>query len=178
MICKPFKLIVIAVLSALPAIAQTGTPATQPRTPPPSPCKTTPEYRQFDFWVGEWAPQNKAGNTVGSSSIQLILGDCVIFENWNTTLQSGKSFSIYDSTDHKWHQSWVTDHGVRTEYEGGLVDGKMVLVAKTAAGGKETMQRMTYSRLPNGDVRQYGDTSADGGKTWTPSFDFTYVRKK
>jgi hypothetical protein len=164
-------------LSTLPISAQTGTPATQPQKPPPSPCKTTPEYRQFDFWVGEWAPQNKSGKTVGTSSIQLMLGDCVIFENWNTSVVSGKSFSIYDSTDHKWHQSWVTDHGVRTEYEGGLVDGKMVLVAKTTTGGKETLQRMTYSRLENGNVRQYGDTSTDGGKTWTPSFDFTYVKK-
>ena len=178
MLKKTLQLLVLVVLSALPAAAQTGTPATQPQKPPASPCKTTPEYRQFDFWVGEWAPQNKAGKTVGTSSIQLILGDCVIFENSNTPLQSGKSFSIYDSTDHKWHQSWVTDRGVRTEYEGGLVDGKMVLVAKTSAGGKETLQRMTYSRLPNGDVRQYGDSSTDGGKSWTPSFDFTYVRKQ
>src|SRR6476620_5001814 len=115
MLNKSLQLIALVVLSTLPMFAQTGSPAAQPQKRPPSPCKTTPEYRQFDFWVGEWAPQNKAGKTVGTSSIQLILGDCVIFENWNTSVVSGKSFSLYDSTDGKWHQTWVTDRGVRTE---------------------------------------------------------------
>lgn len=58
-----------------------------------NPCRSRPEYRQFDFWIGEWAPQNVQGVTVGTSSIQLILGSCIIFENWNTPVSSGKSFN-------------------------------------------------------------------------------------
>jgi hypothetical protein len=27
-------------------------------------------------------------------------------------------------------------------------------------------------------LRQFGETSTDGGKTWTPSFDLIYHRKK
>jgi len=73
-----------------------------------NPCKARPEFRQFDFWVGEWMPQNAQGVTVGTSSIQLILGSCIIFENWETPVSAGKSFNLYDTRDGKWHQTWVS----------------------------------------------------------------------
>ena len=55
--------------------------------------------------------KNAQGVTVGSSSIQLILGSCVIFENWKTPVSSGKSFNIFNAADGKWHQTWVDDNG-------------------------------------------------------------------
>jgi len=33
---------------------------------------------------------------------------------------------------------------------------------------------MRYQRRPDGQVRQWGEASTDGGKTWQPSFDFLY----
>ena len=142
-----------------------------------NPCKASPEFRQFDFWIGEWDAKNAQGVTVGSSSIQLILGSCVIFENWNTPVVSGKSLNIYDTNDKKWHQFWFDNKGTRTAYVGELQDGKMVYVADISVGGKKALAKMTFSKLPNGDVRQLGENSTDNGKTWKPSFDFTYVRK-
>ena len=143
-----------------------------------NPCRGKPESRQFDFWVGEWLPKNAQGLTVGTSSIQLILGSCVIFENWNTPVSGGKSFSNFSTADGKWHQTWVDDKGTLAYYTGGLVDGKMVLDSERVVNGKKTIARMTFSKLENGDVRQHGENSSDDGKTWTTSFDFTYVRKK
>jgi hypothetical protein len=107
------------------------------------------------------------------------LGQCIIFENWTSgSGSSGKSFNIYDVTDKKWHQTWVDDKGTFTHYIGGFVDGEMVVVADTSIGGKKTLAKMTFSKLPNGDVRQFGENSTDDGKTWTTSFDLTYSRKK
>ena len=143
-----------------------------------NPCRSRPEFRQFDFWIGEWAPQNTQGVTVGTSSVQLILGDCIIFENWNTPVSSGKSFNLFDTRDNKWHQTWVDAQGNMIHYVGGIQDGKMVLVSETVANGKKSLAKMTFSKLPDGSVRQFGEASADDGKTWTPSFDFTYVIKK
>ncbi|MGH9947975.1 MAG: tetratricopeptide repeat protein [Pyrinomonadaceae bacterium] len=142
-----------------------------------NPCRGRPEFRQFDFWIGEWLPKTPQGITVGTSSIQLILGSCIIFENWSTPVSSGKSFNVYDTRDGKWHQTWVDDKGLITYYVGGLVEGKMILDSETVTNGKKTIGRMTFSKLPNGDVRQHGENSTDDGKTWTTSFDFTYVRK-
>ena len=143
-----------------------------------NPCKARSESRQFDFWIGEWLPKNAQGLTVGTSSIQLILGSCVIFENWNTPVSSGKSFSSYNASDGKWHQTWVDDKGTVAYYTGQLVDGKMVLDAPRVVNGKRSIARMTFSRLPDGNVRQHGESSADDGKTWTTTFDFTYVRRQ
>lgn len=143
-----------------------------------NPCRSRPEYRQFDFWIGEWAPQNAQGVTVGTSSIQLILGSCIIFENWNTPVSSGKSFNLYDVRDGKWHQTWVDAKGLITHYVGGIQDGRMVLLSDTTANGKPSVARMTFSKLPDGSVRQHGESSTDEGKTWTTRFDFKYVRVK
>lgn len=143
-----------------------------------NPCKARPEFRQFDFWIGEWLPKNAQGVTVGTSSIQLILGSCIIFENWETPVSAGKSFNLYDIRDGKWHQTWVDAKGLTMHYVGGLVDGKMVLDSESVQNGKKTIARMTFSKLANGDVRQHGENSVDDGKTWTTSFDFIYVRKQ
>ena len=143
-----------------------------------NPCRSRPEYREFDFWIGEWAPQNTQGVTVGSSSIQLILGSCIIFENWNTPVSSGKSFNLFDARDGKWHQTWVDAKGNMTHYVGGLQDGKMVLVAETLRNGQKSLAKMTFTKMPDGSVRQHGEGSTDDGKTWTTTFDFKYVRAK
>ncbi len=145
-----------------------------------NPCKARSEFRQFDFWIGEWDVRNPQGLPAGSSSVQLILGQCIIFENWTGgNGSSGKSFNIFDTNDGKWHQTWVSDKGTFTHYIGGLEeDGNMVVVADSVVGGKKTLAKMTFSKMPNGDVRQLGENSTDGGKTWTTVFDLTYVRKK
>ncbi len=143
-----------------------------------NPCKARPEYREFDFWIGEWLPKNAQGVTVGTSSIQLILGSCIIFENWNTPVSSGKSFNLFDVTDGKWHQTWVDARGGITHYTGGMKDGSMVLVAETMTNGTKSLAKMTFSKLPDGNVRQHGEGSTDNGKTWATTFDFLYVRKK
>ena len=143
-----------------------------------NPCRARPEFRQFDFWIGEWAPQNPQGVTVGTSSIQLILGSCVIFENWNTPVSSGKSFNLFDARDGKWHQTWVDARGNITHYVGGLEGDKMVLVSEAVTNGRKSLNRMVYSKLENGNVRQHGETSSDDGKTWSTTFDFKYVRVK
>lgn len=143
-----------------------------------NPCKASPSFREFDFWIGEWDAKNTQGVTVGSSSIQLILGQCVIFENWSTPVSSGKSFNIFNNADKKWHQTWVSDKGNLTHYVGGHVDGKMVLDSESVVNGKKVINRMTFSKLADGSVRQHGETSSDERKTWATTFDFTYVKKK
>ena len=45
-----------------------------------------------------------------------------------------------------------------------------------AGPGKDALVRMQYQRQPDGQVRQWGKSSTDGGKSWQPSFDFLYRR--
>ncbi|MEO8385623.1 MAG: hypothetical protein ABI583_10295, partial [Betaproteobacteria bacterium] len=64
----------------------TGATTAAPTTPPakPKPC-TSPAYRQFDFWIGDWDVTNPAGKLVGTNLIKPILGGCVLHENWFAT---------------------------------------------------------------------------------------------
>lgn len=73
----------------------------------------------------------------------------------------------------------VNPVGAATMYVGEYADNKMVIDSViTNKDGKKTINRMTFFHLDANTVRQLGEASNDDGKTWTPTFDFKYVRKK
>jgi hypothetical protein len=44
--------------------------------------------------------------------------------------------------------------------------------------GPALKRHLQFTKLGPDKVRQFSQGSTDGGKTWTPEYDFTYVRKK
>jgi len=165
-------LAVLAVLLGATAVAQS--PA-----PPPPACKSA-EYRQFDFWLGEWEVFLPDGKKAGDSRIEAISAGCALLENWSGSGGfSGKSLNSYDSEDKRWHQSWVDSSGSRLELAGSFADRRMVLASAPAAGGSTpgAVQRIAWSVNDDGSVRQLWESSTDGGKTWAVQFDGQYVRR-
>jgi len=147
---------------------------------PPRPDCSAAEYRQFDFWVGEWDVTNPAGKAAGTSRITRILKDCVIHEEWTGAGGGkGESFNIWSRADGTWHQSWVSDAGVLLLLTGGLKDGSMVLGGDSKQGGATVKNRITWSVVDNDRdrVRQHWEQSTDGGATWTTAFDGIYHRR-
>ncbi len=54
----------------------------------------------------------------------------------------------------------------------------MVLYGETASPkGDRALQRITWSSMAGGRVRQLWEQSADAGKTWTIAFDGIYSPK-
>lgn len=156
--------------------------AAPPTAAPPPPC-TSPDYRAFDFWVGEWDVFPNGGDKqVATSSIEAMFGGCAIRETWQPLSGAGGgSFSHFDRDLRRWRQAWVDGFGGRVDFDGGAVDGKMVLTGlwRHAAGpGQHALTRMTYTVNPDGSVRQHGEQSVDHGLTWTTSFDFVYRPRK
>jgi hypothetical protein len=156
--------------------AQTTTPAPAPASPVP--CEAA-EYHQFDFWVGHWDvyPTGKE-KLVAHSLIESLYGGCAIRENWMPLVQpGGGSLSSYVPHERIWRQTWVDSSSARVDFTGGMKDGAMVLTGlwrDVNGPGKDGIVRMTYSKSEGGSVRQLGEVSTDDGKTWGPSFDFTY----
>ena len=141
------------------------------------PCSTD-EYRQFDFWVGEWEVTDAAGNVVGENRITSILGGCVLMEEWTGASQSrGKSWNIYNRATGQWHQSWVDNSGLLLQLDGGLQDGSMVLEGSLTGPRGESLQKITWTPRDDGSVRQHWTSSQDGGATWTTAFDGIYRKK-
>jgi hypothetical protein len=90
---------------------------------------------------------------------------------------SGGSLNNYVAAERAWRQTWIDSSGARVDFKGGLIGKSMVLEGywqDFVAPGKGALIRMTYSQAADFSVRQLGEASEDDGKSWHPSFDFTY----
>jgi hypothetical protein len=149
-----------------------------PKPPPPKPC-SAPEFRQFDFWIGDWNVVGQQGNAVGTNRITLEEGSCILHEHWTGAKGgTGQSFNLYDARDKQWHQIWVDNSGSLLQLAGGIVDGKMVLDGPgRGPAGEAITNRIVWEKLADGRVRQTWTVSKDSGKTWSTSFDGFYAKK-
>ncbi len=80
------------------------------------------------------------------------------------------SINYYDADDNKWHQHWVGGDGAVLHLEGGLVDGAMVLSGETKTPKGTLLNRITWTQLPEGKVKQEWASSPDNGGTWKTLF--------
>lgn len=136
---------------------------------------STPEYRQFDFWAGDWEVHNAAGKLAGTNTITPMLNGCVLHEQWaGTGGYTGESFNIYDQRTGMWHQTWVDNGGLLLVLDGGMEKGSMVLRGELKGrDGKMSQQRITWTPNEDGSVRQLWENSPDG-KSWNTAFDGIY----
>ncbi len=161
--------------SLLLATAEAG-----PAAPAPAALCAGPEFRQLDFWVGRWNVFDTAkGDAVGTSRIERIMNGCSIRESFDAPRApggpySGTSYSGYDRKDGRWRQMYVDVNGNVSLFTGGLEGPDMVMVAPARGGA---LQRMTYRLHADGSVQQIGVISRDGGKSWSPGYDYTYRRE-
>ena len=148
-----------------------------------APCQYTAEFRQFDFWVGEWSVVATQGRTpAGESRIEPILGQCVILENWTSIGSvgySGKSYNTYNISLKRWEQFWVDNSAGMIHFHGGLKDGVMDYWTDDLPQPDGTLLRRHLQFFNQGanQVRQFSQGSKDGGKTWFVEYDLTYIRK-
>jgi hypothetical protein len=150
------------------------------------PC-SIPVFRQYDFTIcnrEEFATNLKKED---DRKISIMRDSCVILEEWTSAsaqqelTYSGKSFNMYNVATRQWQQTWVDNTGNTTEFlRGSGNDGKIVYYADKVMDpkGKNFMRRLTFTKLSNDKVRQFGERSDDDGKTWTAEYDLEYRRKK
>ncbi len=150
------------------------------------PCMGSAQAREFDFWIGEWdAFVRGTTNLAGQSKIERASGGCMILENWTSVGSSpfnGKSMNFVDPVSGKWKQIWVGSGQTpnATEFiNGEYSDGAMRFDFETTTpkGTKQLVHFHFYNQGAD-QVRQFHETSDDGGKTWITTYDFIYVRKK
>jgi len=143
------------------------------------PCAEDPNARALDFWVGNWEVRDKAGNLMGHNTVDLVLGQCALIENWSGAMgMSGKSIAVFNKEKKGWQQTWVTDRGEVLNYTNGeMSNGAMRFTARVTKMEKELMLRLSFYKIDENTVRQVGESSLDDGKTWTVNYDFTYTRE-
>ncbi|MBK9570549.1 MAG: hypothetical protein IPQ06_13255 [Chitinophagaceae bacterium] len=150
------------------------------------PC-SSPVYRQFDFWLGEWEAFGPNGQKAGDSKISLILDSCVILEEWTSASISqgiryaGKSFNTYNAGTKQWQQTWVDNAGGSNEYLLGVFDNnKIIYTSSPFPISQDTMaiRKMTFTNLSPVKLRQQGEISKDKGISWSTEYDLEYRRRK
>jgi hypothetical protein len=144
-----------------------------------APCQS-PDYRQFDFWVGDWDVRAPNGPSVGHNLVTLEQDGCLLVEHWTAATggQTGTSFNYYDVRDKKWHQLYLDNSGNAGAFPamaGNLVAGRMVLLTDET---QTPVFRWTWYPLEPGKVRQMAEQSSDGQKTWNIVWDSVYTKLK
>lgn len=157
----------LAILGSL-AVASPGFGQISPR------CSDA-EYRELDFWVGEWVVRGPDGDVAGRSTIESIMDGCAIHEEWSSQNVRGTSLSMYDPGTDTWRQFWVDNRGVSLAQEGGWTGSAYQLrTARVGSDGRLRHIRMTLTPMTDGTIRQLQERSEDGGETWSVIFDGRY----
>lgn len=153
-----------------------GALAMTPSKGPAGPCGG-PEYRQFDFWIGDWDTYDAADSTkiVARNRVTPILDGCVLREDYQQSDGlRGESYSLWDASRGMWHQSWVTNRGSLLLLDGRLEGNRMILTgAERTAHGPAALLRGIWW-VEGKDVREKAARSTDGGRTWTPVLDIVF----
>jgi hypothetical protein len=169
---------------ALLAFAVGSTSVQSASAQQPAPC-VAPEFRQLDFWLGEWdltwpAPGDSLGGK-GTNRIEKILDGCVIQENFSgdgPRALVGHSVSTYSVQEKKWKQTWVDNQGGYLALTGELKDGEMILGRQgTGPDGKPLQARMVFFHIKPDSFDWCWEASTDGGKTWQVNWPIHYSRK-
>ncbi len=174
---RPFHPILLAaLLLANSALAQ------QSKQPPCS----APEFRQFDFWVGEWelawpaSPATQGTPGHAANRIESTLDKCVIMEHFDGAPAiplRGMSVSTFNLLTHQWQQTWVDNSGGYLDFTGGFKNGRMVLSRHATRNGKTFLQRMVWKNIQPGSLDWSWERSDDGGRTWKVLWPIHYRKK-
>ncbi len=145
------------------------------------PC-CTEQHSQFNFWIGDWDVLDDGGNIIGSNSIQVLQDSCILQENWiSASGSTGSSYNYYNNVDSTWNQVWVDNSGGVLNLKGKFEYGEMTLKTTdlfSPTYSRSYMDKITWTPLEDGTVRQYWERSTNGGDAWIVVFNGLYVRKK
>ncbi|GAB3345177.1 hypothetical protein [Lysobacter tyrosinilyticus] len=146
--------------------------------PTPLRCEAA-EYRQFDFWLGEWNVFGEDGQLLGTNRIERSDNGCWLVEHWSgVSGNHGISTNAWDAQHRVWRQFWVGGDGVVLRLEGGRDGDAMVMRGELPDGKRGTQhQRIAWTPQSDGSVHQQWDTSDDRGATWQTSFHGVYRRR-
>ena len=159
--------------------AATQVLADSPSTNPPPGCNV-PEYRQLDFWLGDWDTFDPdSATSVARAHVDLIAAGCAVHELYEQTDGLiGDSILSFDPVRKLWQQTWVTNRGSLMVIAGGFKDGALTLEGSMHfRNGKSALQRITWKAEGSG-VRESSVVSKDGGKNWEPAFDVLFKKHR
>ena len=134
--------------------------------------QSSPKIHEFDFWLGEWTVYKYGTDTiVGYSSITSIVDSVGLEENYHTPLErggyKGTSLNKYNFPLQQWEQYYIDNAGVTLHLKGGLENGKMILSNIQGIPQGNIINRITWTPLEDGSVRQTWNSRSKENEPWT-----------
>jgi hypothetical protein len=172
------------------AVAAPAAPAAQPAATLAPVC-TSPEHRQFDFWIGDWdlvihartSPEaDEWADARATQHIEAILSGCAISEDFVAEGPgqpwAGRSYSSWQPKLGKWRQTWVDDSGGYIALIGGVENGVMTLYGEPfERNGQTVRMRMVFLDVTADALRWEWQSSSDDGASWKPMIVIDYRRR-
>jgi hypothetical protein len=172
-----FLTLSVSVIVTLLALT-TFIPNANAQTPPAC---STEEYRQLDFWLGNWdlswTPTGVDDNGTGTNDITLTLDTCVVQESFKAAGTTGHSVSIYHAPPKKWRQTWVDNTGGYYALAGGP-DDEGFRLDMTRISEKSPYMRMIWRNIEKNSMDWHWQRSPDKGSSWEDSWVIHYERRK
>jgi hypothetical protein len=144
------------------------------------PCTVDPEFRRLDFFIGDWLLQNQQGQTVQTTTVRLVIGDCVLEQvDVVPNGYEAKALHVYNALIGKWQAAYVDTLGAFAVLTAEFKDGNLIYVGELRQPDRSLqLARNTFIKASADRIEQLYETSADGGATWRTAFQGAYVRKK
>lgn len=171
------------------ALLAAAAPAPAPAQPQGPPC-AAPEYRQLDFWVGDWDLEfTNPDGSIGKAENRITrddFGACVITERFRQPGGGpggadyiGGSYSIYDQQTKSWRQMWVDNGGNIFDLRGGPVAGQRhsfeLVNVEPRGPNADTMRMIWQDVTPDSLVWRWQRREPDG--SWSDRWVLRYRRK-
>lgn len=123
------------------------------------PCSSK-EYKQFDFWVGNWNVYDINDKLIGTNKVAKTPNACAIQENWEskTSNSLGTSYNYYNAKDKTWNQLWIDNSGYSLNLKGNFTNKKMILKSKLIKSEKGNYyNQITWTNNNDNSVTQVWD---------------------
>jgi hypothetical protein len=144
----------------------------------PSLC-SSPEFHQWDFWLGAWRVTDQKGVFQGTNEITRAPSGCGLLENWRGAGGGqGMSFNGYDTVRKTWTQLWISPSSF-IRLEGRLDEHGVMRMAGTISYSDKELERPfrgNWSLQRDGTVKQEFFEFDPETKVWSEWFTGIYRR--
>lgn len=144
------------------------------------PCAVNAPSRALDYWVGEWSIASPGGGAGSTSTVRLLLDQCVLVESWGDGRgHDGENVFGYSQGDRDWRGMFFDNRGhVHIFVAGKVADGTAEFLGPSVGEhGEAVLNRIRLVRLAQDRLEQTWEKSVDNGQTWSRQFRLEYTRR-
>ena len=134
-----------------------------------------------DFLGGDWVILDRAGKAVGKSHIEVQLPGAIVFERRTDATGILLVWFVNSEAKGGWVQLFPDPAASLREFDPQSKPGEWPMILGshvTLRDGRSAKFRLTIARASDNNFHRLLEMSTDLGKSWSPVFDYRYVRAK